>query len=154
MSIRSIDMPIEQRNTGKGNPNAIVTFGIELNNRQIRLIELLKNFDSRVIVKKRMVNMKDLSALTAFTGDEFAMFTKGGNRLIIRGNVNSVKVDIDTAKKLAEQGYRWSGHTHPGISLNCLTASSGDKSILKCFDQKLSVIYNSKGQYLTFERDE
>ena len=34
MTIRSIDMPIEQRNTGKGNPNAVLTFGVELNNRQ------------------------------------------------------------------------------------------------------------------------
>lgn len=30
MSINSIDMPIEQRNTGKGNPNAVLIFGIEL----------------------------------------------------------------------------------------------------------------------------
>ena len=34
MTIHSIDMPIEQRNTGKGNPNAVLTFGVELNNRQ------------------------------------------------------------------------------------------------------------------------
>ena len=34
MSIHSIDMPIEQRNTGRGNPNAVLTFGVELRNRQ------------------------------------------------------------------------------------------------------------------------
>jgi len=43
-------------------------------------------FDSKVIVDKKSVNMADLSALTAHTGDEFALFTKGKDRLIIRGN--------------------------------------------------------------------
>ena len=53
MSINSIDLPIEQRHTGKGNPNAMLTFGIELNNRQKRLFALLTEFDSRVTVPKK-----------------------------------------------------------------------------------------------------
>ena len=65
---KTIELPIEQKHTGKGNPNAV--FGIELNNRQKDLLEKLS----------------DLSALTAHTGDEFALFTKGKDRLIIRGN--------------------------------------------------------------------
>ena len=69
---KPIKLPIEQKHTGKGNPNAV--FGIELNNRQKDLLD------------KKSVNMADLSALTAHTGDEFALFTKGKNRLIIRGN--------------------------------------------------------------------
>ena len=47
---------------------------------------MLSEFDSKVIVDKKSVNMADLSALTAHTGDEFALFTKGKDRLIIRGN--------------------------------------------------------------------
>ena len=150
MSINSIDMPIEQRNTGKGNPNAILTFGIELNSRQKHLLEALTEFDSRVTVPKKSVRMSDLSALTAYTGDEFAMFTKGGERLIIRGNAQSVNIDVEAAKQMAKQGYRWSGHTHPGISFNCLFSSDGDRLILEQFKQDTSVIYNSKGQFLTF----
>lgn len=153
MSIRSIDLPIEQRNTGKGNPNAILTFGIELNKRQKRLLELLSEFDSRATVPKKTVGMTDLSALTAYTGDEFALFTKGNERLVVRGNAQSVNIDVETAKKMAEQGYRWSGHTHPGVDFNCLTASHGDQMILRCFNQDISVVYNSKGQYLTFEKE-
>ena len=97
--------------------------------------------------------MTDLSALTAKTGDEFAMFTKGGSRLIVRGN--SVKVNINTneARKLAAEGYKWSGHTHPGIDSISLMSSDGDREILKCFPQKGSVIYNSKGQYQTFRKE-
>lgn len=43
--------------------------------------------------------MADLSALTAHTGDEFALFTKGKDRLIIRGNSLMVNLDIEQAKK-------------------------------------------------------
>ncbi len=150
---RPIELPIEQRHTGKGNPNAVLTFGVELNNRQKNLLEQLSEFDSRIVVNKKSVNMADLSALTAHTGDEFALFTKGKDRLVIRGNSSMVNLDTKQAEKLAEQGYRWSGHTHPGVGYNCLVASLGDHEILKCFKHNTSVIYNSKGQYLTFQKE-
>lgn len=152
MSIRSIDMPIEQRNTGKGNPNAMLMFGIELNNRQKKLLEMLPEYDSRIVVSKNSVNMKDLAALTAYTGDEFALFTKGNERLIIRGNPVMVNIDVNKAKELAKKGYKWSGHTHPGIDFLCMQPSDGDYAIIDCFKQKSSVIYNSKGDFRTFEK--
>lgn len=152
--IRSIEQPIEQQHTGKGNPNAILTFDVELNNRQAQLLAQLPEFDSRVIVPKNSVNMADLSALTAKTGHEFAMFTRGQERLIIRGNSNSVNIDIETARQLAAAGYRWSGHTHPGDSIQSMIASGGDVLVLAQFSQSTSVIYNSKGQYATFGKEE
>ncbi|MBO5060246.1 MAG: hypothetical protein J6C82_04965 [Clostridia bacterium] len=152
MNINNIDSPIEQRNTGKGNPNAILMFDRPLNKRQKKLLDELKEFDSRVIVPKKSVNMSDLSALTAVTGDEFAMFTKGTERLIIRGNSNSVNINVQQATELSNQGYKWSGHTHPGLGYNCLQASPGDVEILRCFKQKIAYIYNSQGFYLEFER--
>ena len=152
--IRAIEQPIEQQHTGKGNPNAILTFDVELNNRQAQLLEQLPDFDSRVTVPKNSVNMSDLSALTAKTGQEFAMFTKGQERLIIRGDTNSVNIDIDTARQLAAAGYRWSGHTHPGDSIQSMIASGGDMLVLEQFPQSTSVIYNSKGQYATFGKEE
>lgn len=154
MSINAIELPIEQQHTGKGNPNAILMFGTDLNNRQKKLLNLLPEFDSRITVPKKLVNMADLSALTAQTGHEFAMFTKGSERLIIRGNACSVNITVEDAKKLAKSGYKWSGHTHPGAEFNCLIASSGDKAVLQCFNHKTSVIYNSKGNYATFEKVE
>lgn len=150
---RPIELPIEQRNTGKGNPNAILQIGRPLNNRQQQLLEQLSEFDSRIIVAKNDVKMTDLSALTAVTGDEFAMFTKGGERLIIRGSSVQVNIDNEAAKELSAKGYRWSGHTHPGMDYNALQASPGDKAVLRCFNQKNAVIYNSKGQFLIFERE-
>ncbi|MBQ7596958.1 MAG: hypothetical protein IJU56_00075 [Clostridia bacterium] len=150
---KPIEQPIEQRQTGKGNPNAILTFGIELNNRQRELLSHLPEYDSRISIEKSSVNMSDLSALTAYTGDEFAMFTKGQNRLIIRGGVDNVNIDAKAAESLAKEGYRWSGHTHPGDSFNCIFPSDGDKLVLKQFKQNTSVIYNSKGQFSTFGKE-
>lgn len=154
MSISAIEQPIEQQHTGKGNPNAILTFDAPLTDRQRKLLDSLPDYDSRVIVPKKSVNMSDLSALTAKTGDEFAMFTKGGERLIIRGNNAEVNVSKEKAEELAGKGYRWSGHTHPGFDNNCLMSSKGDKAILAAFDQGMSVVYNSKGNYLTFVKEE
>lgn len=153
VTISSIDSPIEQKHTGKGNPNAIVHFDVELNNRQQALLNALPEYDSRITVPRDSVNMTDLSALTAKTGNEFAMFTKGGNRLVIRGNEYKVNIDIEQAKSLAAQGYKWSGHTHPGIGYNVLMPSKGDKEILRQFPQKISVIYNSNGKYNTFGKE-
>lgn len=153
VTISSIDSPIEQKHSGKGNPNAILIFDVELNNRQQVLLDALPDFDSRIIVPRTSANMSDLSALTAKTGDEFAMFTKGNERLIIRGNSYMVDIGIEEAKKYASQGYKWSGHTHPGTDMLCLTASDGDKEILRQFTQEISVIYNSKGNFRTFEKE-
>lgn len=153
VTIKSIDSPIEQQHTGKGNPNAILTFDTALNNRQQELLDSLPEYDSRVTVPRESVNMTDLAALTAKTGDEFAMFTKSNERLIIRGNSTMVNISVEQAKELAEKGYRWSGHTHPGIDLFCLEASKGDWLVFECFDQTSMVIYNSKGQYRRFEKE-
>jgi hypothetical protein len=149
-SAQKINSPINARNTSVGKPSAIMQYDVQLSKRQKELLDSLVGYDSSVIVKKGKVKMTDLSALTAKTGDEFAMFTKGNERLIIRGNGRSVNVTLDKAKELAQNGYRWSGHTHPGVDLNSMQASAGDYAILKAFGQETSVIYNSLGEHLTF----
>lgn len=150
MKINNIDSPIEQRNTAKGNPNAIIQFNRPLNNRQQKLLDKLPEYDSNIIVNKKNVNMKDLSALTAVTGDEFALFTKGKKRLVIRGNTRGVNVDIMKANELSKNGFKWSGHTHPGIDFLSMQISDGDISIWECFNQDNVAIYNSKGAYRVY----
>ena len=54
------------------------------------VLDKLNGYGSHVTVRKRDVSMLDLAAMTAATGDEFAMFTRGGKRLIVRGNPKSV----------------------------------------------------------------
>ena len=150
----SIRRPIEQRNTGKGIPGAIVHLGRPLSNRQQSLLDKLPEFGSRVIVPKNEVNMTDLSALTAHTGQEFAMFTKGGERLIVRGSETNTPIYLKDAVQLREQGYRWSGHTHPGTDDSSLIPSSGDHVILNAFEQSRSEIYNSLGHHAPIWSDE
>lgn len=151
----SISSPIEARHTGKGNPSGIAIIGKELNNRQKMILDRLPKFSSRTVVAKKVVSMRDLAALTAYTGDEYAMFTKGGQRLLIRGDTYHVAIYEDEARSLAKEGYKWSGHTHPGLTEISTMPSDGDYFILRSFGQRKSVILNSKGQYVTFgEEDE
>lgn len=147
----SIETPINSRNTTAGRPNAVSILGAKLNKRQETLLSSLTDYDSRIIVRKKAVNMKDLAALTAKTGVEFAMFTKGGQRLIIRGNSQKVNIDLEKARELYESGYKWSGHTHPGDSANALIASDGDYKVLAAFRQKCGVIYDVYGKHEIFE---
>jgi hypothetical protein len=107
-------------------------------------LDSLPGYDSRATVKKSDVSMMDLAALTAKEQVEFAMFTRGSERLIVRGDGRRVNVCSEQAVKLRAQGYKWSGHTHVG---GYLAASLGDKEILKLFDQERSVIYNSFGKH-------
>lgn len=149
-----IAQPIEQRHTGKGNPNAILHFGRPLNNRQMQLLEQLPTYDSRVIVRKKDVSMSDLSALTAHTEVEFAMFTKGGKRMVVRGSATMTNITVEDARKMSAEGWKWSGHTHPKTGYWSLQASEGDMAILRAFGQTRSVVYNPSGRYRTFNREE
>jgi hypothetical protein len=97
--------------------------------------------------------MKDLAALTAKAGVEFALFTRGSRRLIVRGDAYSVNINDADAKELAEQGYRWSGHTHPGYNRFILRGSEGDRNILSAFSQERSAVYNSLGQFRDFRKE-
>jgi len=144
----AINSPIEQSRTdGVGEPWAIRKYDKPLNNRQQALLDRLPKFDSRAVVYKGDVSMTDLAALTAKTGDEFAMFTLGSRRLIVRGNAGTVNITTEKAAEMSALGYKWSGHTHVGS----LVASKGDKHVLNAFkNQKASVIYNEEGKKSRF----
>ena len=162
---KTIELPIEQKHTGKGNPNAV--FGIELNNRQKDLLEKLSEFDSKVIVDKKSVNMADLSALTAHTGDEFALFTKGKDRLVIpqRSDImcklfdewrNEIKdycrqqgLNFDTAEKLSQS---WNKNT---VALSYRDPSKGSNGLLDDTPCPLVLlIRREKNGKLVFEQTE
>jgi len=144
----TISSPIEQgRTDGVGEPWAIFKYDRPLNDRQQAILDKLPEYDSRGWFDKD-VTMMDLSALTAKTGDEFAMFTLGSRRLIVRGDFEHVNITPSDAAEMSAQGYKWSGHTH----VRGLAASSGDKAVLKMFRQHESVIYDVMGKYITFNK--
>jgi len=55
--------------------------------------------------------------VTAATGDEFAVFTLAGRRLIVRGDARGVSVDTERARVLAAAGWRWGALTDHGAGV-------------------------------------
>jgi len=142
MDENGICSPIEQgRTDGVGEPWAIARHDKPLSDKQQALLDKLHGYDSRVTVNKSDVSMMDLAALTAKTGDEFAMFTLGARRLIVRGDAGSVNVDEAKAVEMRAQGYKWSGHTHT----DNVVPSEGDVAILKAFGGRKSLLYDAMG---------
>lgn len=140
--------------SASGNPKDILFEDAPLNNRQQRLLSELQNYGDTAIVKKNDVNLKDISALTAYTGNEFAMFTNKGQRMVVRGNSVKVPVNVNMAQEYAAQGWRWSGHSHPGMTRTVLSPSEDDRIILQQFtNQRYSTTVNSVGNYQRFSKD-
>ena len=79
-------------------------------------MDKLPGYGYQATLNKRSASMLDLSSLTAKTGDEFAMFTRKGERLIVRGSDEDVPLYEKDIIELRNEGYRWSGHTHPGFT--------------------------------------
>jgi hypothetical protein len=79
-------------NPATGNPAAISRGFGALNSRQAAVLEQLPEFGSSTVAHKSF-GQRDLSALTAATGDEFAMFSTGGRRMIFRGDASSVPIN-------------------------------------------------------------
>ena len=124
----------------------------DFSRRQKRILEALPGYGSQTTVKKREVSMMDLAALTEKTGDEFALFTRKGERLIIRGNNKRIPLEEDDLVNLNQAGYRWSGHTHPGRTDAALDVSQGDRDALGFFSQENCAVYNAHGRHSVFGR--
>ena len=147
-SKRRISSEINRHNLG--NPAVMVYQGKGPNKRQERLLRQLPASGSWVQVAKKGVKLRDLSAMTLVTGCEFALFTKGQKRIIIRGDENHIPLSVEDLERLAEAGYKWSGHTHPGYGDNVKIASAGDQDVLALFPQNASVVYDVKGHHQVF----
>lgn len=100
------------------------------------------------------IDMQDLSALTAYTGVEFSLFSRNDEYIIVKGTPSGIKIDTKLSAYLINKKYTWTGHTHPGSDYYCLYPSEDDYVTLKAFNQKHSVIYNSVGNYYVFEMED
>jgi hypothetical protein len=106
---------------------------LKLTARQSQLLARLPKSDSYIKVHKHAVNMKDLRNLTAHTGDEFLILTRGHQRVIIRGQGAEISVMNRTvAEGFARKGWKLSGHTH---RISGRDASPNDFKALKIFEQ-------------------
>ena len=122
----------------------------ELSVKQQSILDRLPRDKAKDTFDKRDVSMLDLAAFTAKTGNEFAMFTLRGERLVIRGNESRVYLSPTDTKVLISSGYRFSGHTHVGIGAASLIPSGEDMEFLKYIGQQKSSIYNAAGKHVVF----
>jgi hypothetical protein len=124
----------------------------DLSVRQAKLLENISRPDSIKLLHKSDVSVSDLAALTAKTGDEFAMFTLGSRRMILRGDRTGIDLG-DFVPKLKSENWTWSAHTHPGTRDITLNASGipGDRQVLQALEQERSLILNSAGRRNVFD---
>ncbi|MES9903020.1 MAG: hypothetical protein ABW168_10090 [Sedimenticola sp.] len=101
-------------------------------------------FGAETTILKKGFGNNDLAVLSAATGDEFAMFTTGGRRLIVRGDADGVPISTldGSAQRLADQGWRFSSHVHPDGSL---MSSAGDRNVLSVFSNSKSAVLDPYG---------
>lgn len=145
----SANSSVSARNTAAGKPSAVIG-GASLNNRQKRIISSLLSDGDRVIINKKDVSMRDLSALSAHEGVEFALLTRKSERMVIRGTEQHVNaINGIAAREFAKEGWKWSGHTHV---VGGLIPSEGDRLVLERFNQDRSVIYDAAGRFGLFYR--
>lgn len=130
--------------TSAADLRAIAAGAAELNSKQAAVLAELEGFGSRTVIPKKGFGQNDLAALSAATGDEFAMFSTGGRRLIIRGDATGVPIGTadGSAQALAAQGWRWSSHVHPDGSL---MSSIGDRIVLSVFPNVRSTVLDPFG---------
>jgi hypothetical protein len=127
-----------------GGLRAIAAGSADLSSYQASVLARLEGYGSSAIIPKRGFGLNDLAALSAKTGDEFAMFTTGGRRMIMRGDATTVPISLEQAKGLSAQGWRWSAHTHPDGVLRS-SGLDGDRGILAPFRNQRSAILDPFG---------
>ena len=129
---------------GGFNLRAIAAGAEDLTPTQASVLAQLEGNGARVLIPKQGFGQNDLAALAAATGNEFAMFTTGGRRLVVRGSADGIPIGIadGTAQELAAQGWRWSSHVHPD---GVLRSSVGDRAVLDLFRNQRSAILDPLG---------
>ena len=142
-----------RRNQATGRASAIHLVGADLNKRQKTLLSKLEKSGDFYEASKKQIKTKDIAALTADQGVEFALFTKGNRRLIVRGDKFETPVGETRLRQLASDGWKFSAHTHPTIGEWSLMPSPGDFDTLYLFKQGKSVIYNSSGEFRQFFKE-
>jgi hypothetical protein len=143
-------------------PASAAPSSVNLNRHQRQLLEQLRQKGDFVELPKKMLRISDMTRLSAHERVEFALFTRGGQRILMRGDLNSVPFTPGMAKKWAQQGWRWSGHTHPVSGESPLVQSSwrrgSDQGVLWRFSQygrqRYSAVYDWGKRYRVFTADE
>lgn len=142
-----------RRNQTMGRAVAIRLSNADLNKRQKLLLSKLEKSGDFYIANKRQIKTKDIAALTAHQEVEFALFSNGNRRLIVRGGDYVTEFSKDFINNLVESGWKFSAHTHPTVGPWSMMPSQQDIDMLYIFKQGQSVIYNAIGNFEKFYKE-
>lgn len=122
---------------------------VSLKSKQEAILQKIPGRNSVDLFKKKQVNIKDLAALTAYTGDEFALFYKGKRAIVVHGSPTNCNVYGETYDTIISEKWVWIAHSHPTTTK--LMPSQGDIDSLKLFTwQKESSIIDLKEKIINF----
>ena len=122
----------------------------ELKKRQQFILDKIPEAGNWEIFKTNEIHIRDLAALTAKTGREFACFTKGNKTIVIHGGSITWSIPDEALEEIMKKQYTWKAHSHP--TLGNLIASDEDINTLKLFTwQKKSIIIDLNGKSVEFD---
>lgn len=126
---------------------------VRLRKRQADLLEKVPKRNQWVELRKKQVGINDLAALTAYTGDEFAIFTGQNSKILIHGGTKWY-IPEDAWEIIKKNQYTWDAHSHPTF-LTDPNSSAEDRKTLKLFTwQKESYIIDLNGKVVKFTDSE
>lgn len=122
---------------------------VTLRREQKKLLEQVPEVGNWTKLRKKQVSVKDLAALTASTGHEFAVFTGKSSKILIHGTSKSWHIPHDALEIIKSNQYEWTAHSHP--TMTKITVSPEDRETLKLFTwQEKSTIIDLKGNTKEF----
>ena len=133
----------------KGLKDGVIT----LRKRQNELLQAIPNKGDWCEFRNKQVDINDLAALTAKTGDEFALFVGKNNKIVIHGG-QKWSIPKDAWEIIQEEKYEWKAHSHPTYSTKIMS-SREDRETLKLFTwQEFSSIIDLEGNVENFTASE
>ena len=114
--------------------------------RQVDLLSQLNAPGKSVVVKRSNMSLENLAQLTKEMNREFALLTRGDQRMLIAGDKVSVPLSPDQMRQLSQEGWKLTAHSH----LSGLTPSVGDAKVLAATPQTSSIIVDSDGGRVSY----
>lgn len=122
---------------------------VTLRREQKKILEKVINVGDWAEFRKKQIDVKDLAALTAATGHEFALFTGKSSKIVVHGTSQKWHIPYSAWEVIKENQYEWTAHSHPTFSR--IMASAEDRETLKRFTwQEKSTIIDLKGETKEF----
>jgi hypothetical protein len=117
--------------------------------KPLQQLDLLNQLDApgkSVVVLRENMTLENLAQLTKEKNREFALLTKGNERMLIAGDAVSVPLTPEQMRQLSERGWKLTAHSH----LSGLTPSAGDANVLAATPQTRSIIVTGEGGRVSY----